>query len=85
MRFEVELTSDATAPSFGKMIAEGQTSPAVEAVRCLDCGAPMVCVRTFPKLGNIPEMRSYRCMECGHTETCSVDKKAWRTPKAYLL
>jgi hypothetical protein len=34
----------------------------------------MVCVRTFPKLGNIPEMRSYRCVECGHIETGSVTR-----------
>jgi DNA-directed RNA polymerase subunit RPC12/RpoP len=56
------------------MIADGQTRPAAEAVRCPDCGAPMVCVRTFPKLGNIPEMRSYRCVECGHIETGSVTR-----------
>jgi hypothetical protein len=45
----------------------------------------MVLARTFPKLGTIPEMRSYRCMECGHIETGSVDKKARRTPEAHLL
>jgi DNA-directed RNA polymerase subunit M/transcription elongation factor TFIIS len=72
LRFEVELRSDATILSLRKMIADGQTRPAAEAVRCPDCGAPMVCVRTFPKLGNIPEMRSYRCVECGHIETGSV-------------
>jgi hypothetical protein len=58
-----------------KMIADGQIRPAHEAVQCSDCGAPMVRVRTFPKLGTIPEMRSYRCMECGHVETGSADKK----------
>jgi DNA-directed RNA polymerase subunit RPC12/RpoP len=46
----------------------------VELVRCPDCGAPMVRVRTFPKLGTIPEMRSYRCVECGHIETGSATR-----------
>jgi hypothetical protein len=73
LRFEVELTSDATAHPLDND-CRWTNAPAVEAVRCPDCGAPIVCVHTVPKLGDIPEIRSYRCVECGHVETGSVTR-----------
>jgi len=32
-------------------------------------GAPMVLIKTTPRVGSFPELRTYRCAKCGHVET----------------
>ena len=39
---------------------------------CTVCGGDMTCVRTVPKLGPHPELRTYQCRECGAVETLAT-------------
>lgn len=37
--------------------------------KCERCGNPMDLIACEPRLGTLPELRSYRCFGCGHVET----------------
>ena len=37
--------------------------------KCERCGNPMDLMACEPRLGTLPELRSYRCLCCGHVET----------------
>jgi DNA-directed RNA polymerase subunit RPC12/RpoP len=37
--------------------------------KCERCGNPMDLFACEPRLGTLPELRSYRCPGCGHVET----------------
>jgi hypothetical protein len=37
--------------------------------RCERCGNPMDLFARQPRLGALPELRSYRCVGCGQVET----------------
>lgn len=39
---------------------------------CLRDGKVMTLVRVTPKLGAMPELRTYRCEHCGAVETVEV-------------
>jgi hypothetical protein len=45
---------------------------------CLSCGQAMHLVRTFPKIGALPELRIYDCKACGVVFTESVGAAEWR-------
>jgi hypothetical protein len=36
---------------------------------CPNCGKPMILVRSVPKIGALPELRTYNCRSCGETVT----------------
>ncbi len=36
---------------------------------CPNCGKPMLFVRSVPKIGALPELRTYNCGSCGETVT----------------
>jgi DNA-directed RNA polymerase subunit RPC12/RpoP len=36
---------------------------------CPNCGKPMRLVRSVPKIGALPELRTYNCSSCGETVT----------------
>lgn len=40
-----------------------------DAPACATCGGPMSLVRVLPKLGGLPELRTFRCGDCGDTES----------------
>jgi len=49
---------------------------------CPSCGRPMRFLRAVPRLGALPELRSYQCAICGVTYTEAVelddaDEAAW--------
>ena len=46
------------------MDAEQKPVPA-----CPSCRKPMRFVRSTPKIGALPELRTYNCMLCGETVT----------------
>ena len=56
------------------MAAENR--PAEEAqlpsLACLCEGGQMALIRINPKLGALPELRTYRCGQCGAVETVEV-------------
>ncbi len=39
------------------------------APRCTNCGKPMRHTHTIPKLGGLPELRTFSCKECGEVVT----------------
>jgi len=40
---------------------------------CPHCAKPMRLARTIPRLGGLPELRTYECRACGVTFTEAVD------------
>jgi hypothetical protein len=42
--------------------------------RCPRCQGETVLVRTFPKIGGFPELRSYRCIVCDEVSTVENDR-----------
>jgi transcription elongation factor Elf1 len=56
------------------MVAEEITpNPKVEAPDCPACGALMAFVATVPKLGGLPELRTFNCEVCGEVITNEVE------------
>lgn len=45
-------------------------------VACPHDGQAMVLVRVTPRLGALPELRTYRCEKCGAVETVEVKQPA---------
>ena len=43
---------------------------------CEHCGARMKLARTVPKLGALPELRTYRCQRCESVMTIVVEAEA---------
>ncbi len=43
---------------------------------CEHCGARMKLARTVPKLGALPELRTYRCQRCESVTTIVVEAEA---------
>jgi len=41
--------------------------------RCPACASLMVLERVAPKLGPLPELRTYKCLKCGKTVALEVD------------
>lgn len=39
---------------------------------CEKCECNMKLVRTIPKLGGLPELKTYRCASCGAVKTVEV-------------
>ncbi len=37
--------------------------------KCERCGSPMDLFACEPRLGTLPELRSYRCSSCGQVDT----------------
>ncbi len=53
------------------LMAEEEAPP----FTCERCGAwPMRLVGTIPRVGTLPELRSYRCDYCGHVDTQKHDE-----------
>ena len=50
--------------------------PAVEGPLCPSCGRPMRFVRSVPRLGALPELRTFECKACGVTYTEAVERAA---------
>lgn len=46
---------------------------------CPSCGRPMRFVRSLPRLGALPELRTFECKACGVTYTEAVERgeAAW--------
>ena len=42
-------------------------------MRCPNCEGAMARVRTVPKMGGFPELRSYRCTVCREVATVERD------------
>ena len=42
---------------------------AISLPMCPNCGKPMILVRSVPKIGALPELRTYNCRSCGETVT----------------
>jgi hypothetical protein len=40
-------------------------------------GQAMALVRVNPRLGALPELRTYRCGQCGAVETVEVKQPVW--------
>jgi len=40
---------------------------------CTCDGEGLVLVRSVPRVGAMPELRTYRCEACGHVETREVE------------
>jgi len=40
-----------------------------ELMLCDICGLPMALVRVTPKLGVLPELRTFQCTKCGDVRT----------------
>jgi hypothetical protein len=38
-------------------------------IACIHCGARMTLVQVMPKLGALPELRTFRCTACGVART----------------
>jgi transposase-like protein len=49
-----------------------QTMP-IGTTHCPGCGRPMHFVKSVPKLGALPELRTYVCKGCGITFTEAVE------------
>jgi hypothetical protein len=45
--------------------------------QCPKCGAAMRLVRVTPRLGALPELRTFRCTDCGHVVTVEVESSPW--------
>jgi phage FluMu protein Com len=43
-------------------------------IRCGHCDATMKCVGTVPRLGGLPELRTYRCPHCSQVKTVMADE-----------
>jgi hypothetical protein len=43
---------------------------------CEHCGAAMKLARTVPRLGALPELRTYRCQRCESVMTIVVEAEA---------
>lgn len=39
---------------------------------CPDCGKPMLPARSVPRLGGLPELRTFKCENCGAVVTEEV-------------
>lgn len=51
--------------------------PATESTPlCPSCGRPMRFVRAIPRLGALPELRTYECLACAVTYTDAVERDA---------
>jgi hypothetical protein len=37
------------------------------------CGGPMKLIKTIPRMGFYPELRTYRCEQCHNVETIEVN------------
>ena len=65
-----ELAETGAMISFGKKIA------------CIHCGAQMRLVQVMPKLGALPELRTFRCSACDVTRTTeSTEDRGGLEPK----
>ena len=53
-----------------------------EKTACIVCGAPMTLERVTPKLGALPELRTFRCIECGIVRTRDSKEDIEATLKA---
>jgi len=40
-----------------------------QSLRCRRDDQPMKLVKTIPRIGSYPELRTYRCEQCGDVET----------------
>jgi len=47
----------------------GHSSSSSATASCSVCGGEIKCVRTVPKLGPHPELRTYQCRVCDAVET----------------
>jgi hypothetical protein len=40
---------------------------------CPSCNVVMVLERVAPKLGPLPELRTYKCLKCGNVVSCEIE------------
>jgi hypothetical protein len=52
---------------------------------CAQCRTIMVLERVAPKLGSLPELRTYKCPKCGRVIKCEIDHKTGWTQYAFDL
>jgi hypothetical protein len=45
----------------------------------------MALERVAPKLGSLPELRTYKCLKCGHVIKCEIDHETGWTQYAFDL
>lgn len=50
-------------------------SAADSAAPCPHCGQPMRLMRTVPRLGGLPELRTFECRPCGVCLTAAVERR----------
>ena len=50
---------------------------------CPNCGKPMTFVRSVPRVGGLPELRSYECKACKIAYTAAGDERrtGWMAPR----
>jgi len=50
---------------------------------CPNCGKPMTFVRSVPRVGGLPELRSYECKACRVAYTAAGDERRtdWTAPR----
>jgi len=53
--------------------------------RCAQCRTIMVLERVAPKLGSLPELRTYKCLKCGRVIKCEIDHETGWTQYAFDL
>jgi hypothetical protein len=58
-----------------------ETTPNAAVVECRSCcpqcGGAMRLVRVTPRLGALPELKTFRCADCDHVVTVEVEHQPW--------
>jgi hypothetical protein len=49
------------------------------------CHTLMALERVTPKLGSLPELRTYKCLKCGHVIKCEIDHETGWAQYAFDL
>ena len=44
-------------------------APKQPSIPCPRDGTPMTLIKTIPRVGSYPELKTYRCQHCQHVET----------------
>ncbi len=54
-----------------------KSEPTPDAPLCPNCGQTMRFVRAVPRLGALPELRTYECKPCGVSYTEAAEAEAY--------
>ena len=55
-------------------MADTSDTPGSEAPNCPSCGELMTFVRMVPRVGPLPELRSFHCLGCREAATIPIEE-----------